>query len=200
MCRLSHHAARGTFALLIALLFSASSAAGAQEPEPRPPAPNVAPESPVQPSGHPASASTPRTTVITGPTAARVHPTRNRGAKHGAWPNKPLLITGATVFGAAYLPAVVGGALSDADGRKDLYIPIAGPWMMLRHGAEETRGVKALLVLDGVAQGLGALMLVSSLFVPERATQRWYLIGANQTLLAPSRVGSGYGLGAHARF
>jgi hypothetical protein len=117
-----------------------------------------------------------------------------------AWPNKALLATGATVFAAAYLPAIMGGALSDADRRKDLYIPIAGPWLMLTRGEEETRGVKTLLVLDGVAQGLGALMLVSSLFVPERATKHWYLIGANQTLLAPSRVGSGYGLGAHSRF
>jgi hypothetical protein len=138
--------------------------------------------------------------VITGPTAASVQPTLRTETNRMAWPNKPLLATGATVFGVAYLPAIVGGALSDADRRKDLYIPIAGPWLMLTRGEEETRGVKTLLVLDGVAQGLGVLMLVSSLFVPERATKQWYLIGANHTLLAPSRVGSGYGLGAHSRF
>jgi hypothetical protein len=200
MCSLSQHAARGTLALVTGLLLSAGSAAHAQEPEPRPPVPNLAPESPVAPSGHPASASTPRATVITGPTAASVQPTLRTENNRMAWPNKALLATGATVFGVAYLPAIVGGALSDADRRKDLYVPIAGPWLMLTRGEQETRGVKALLVLDGVAQSLGALMLMSSLFVPERATKSWYLIGANRTLLAPARVGSGYGLGAHSRF
>ena len=116
------------------------------------------------------------------------------------WPNVPLLSTGATVFGVSYLPAVVGGALTDAEGRKDLYIPVAGPWMMFSKDPEESKGDKALLVADGVAQGVGALMLLTSFFIPEKTTRHWYLIGESDTRLAPTRIGSGYGMGASGRF
>jgi hypothetical protein len=126
-------------------------------------------------------------------------PTFQTETRAKVWPNRPLLATGATVFGLSYLPAVVGGAVSDADHRKDLYIPVAGPWMMLARGEDESGGEKTLLIVDGVAQGLGALMLFASTFIPERKTRHWYLIGSN-TLIAPTRVATGYGMGATGRF
>lgn len=118
------------------------------------------------------------------------------------WPNVPLLATGATVFGVSYIPAVVGGALAkDAEDRKDLYIPVAGPFMMLTQGPEEERVYKALLITDGVVQGVGALMMLTSFFVPETKTKHWYLIGENDLRLAPTRVGyTAYGVGATGRF
>jgi hypothetical protein len=72
--------------------------------------------------------------------------------------------------------------------------------MMLTKGEDEKGGYKALLVADGIAQGLGALMLVSSFFIPEKKTSHWYLIGSNDLRVAPSNVGTGYGLGAMGRF
>lgn len=116
------------------------------------------------------------------------------------WPNVPLMATGATTFGLSYIPAVLGGALSDADHRTDLYIPVAGPWMMFANGADLDGGEKTLLAVDGAVQGLGALMLFSSFFIPEKKTEHWYLIGSNELRIAPSYVGTGYGMGAAGRF
>ena len=119
------------------------------------------------------------------------------------YPNRPLLATGTTVFGLSYLPSVIGAAAADGDNDNtdDLYIPVAGPWMMLARGPEEEGWEKTLLVLSGVGQGLGALMLVSSFFIPQRVTERWYLIGSKGNVrVAPTRVATGYGLGAAGRF
>jgi hypothetical protein len=132
--------------------------------------------------------------------ASTNEPTLETETERMAWPNRPLLATGATLFGLSYLPAVIGGALSDAEDKEDLYIPVAGPWMMLTQGADESRGEKALLVTNGVAQGVGALMLLSSFFIPERRTEHWYLLGSNDLRLTPARVGTGYGMGALGRF
>jgi hypothetical protein len=116
------------------------------------------------------------------------------------WPNVPLLATGATVLGAAYLPAIVGGIVSKR-GDDKLYIPVAGPWLTLAKGPDESKGEKALLITDGIAQGIGALMLLASFVVPEKSTRHWYLIGSNDLQLSPARVGyAGYGMGASGRF
>lgn len=193
--------ARLALALIGAVLVSVAPRVRAEEPsDPAPTAPPNAPEAPVAPPGHPAAATAPVPPLLPTATAASGEPTFTTETRRSVWPNTPLLATGATVFGVAYLPAVLGGALSEADGRKDLYIPVAGPWMMMTRGADENRGEKTLLALDGVAQGLGALMLLSSFFIPERATHHWYLIGSNDAFVAPSRVGSGYGMGARGRF
>jgi hypothetical protein len=116
------------------------------------------------------------------------------------WPNVPLLATGSVFFLGSYLPAVVVAAARDTDNDNDLYLPIAGPWMMFANGPEESGGYKALLVIDGVTQGLGALMLLTSFMIPERVTEHWYLLGENDLRLTPSRVGTGYGMGAVGRF
>jgi hypothetical protein len=115
------------------------------------------------------------------------------------WPNVPLLATGTTVLAASYVPAVVGAAISDR-GDDKLYIPVAGPWLTLAQGPSETRGEKALLGVDGALQGLGALMLVSSFFIPEKTTKSWYLIGSNDFRVAPAGGRNGYGLAAAGRF
>lgn len=134
------------------------------------------------------------------PSSSTSEPTFETETSRMTWPNVPLLATGASVFGLSYLPAVVAGALSDADGKDDLYIPLAGPWLMLTKGEDEKGGYKALLVADGITQGLGALMLFSSFFIPEKTTSHWYLIGSNDLRVAPSNVGTGYGMGAMGRF
>lgn len=180
---------RGTAALITGALLSMTCAVHA---EPEDPAPNAPPNA--EPYVASSAAGDPMTS------SSNSEPTFTTETSKSVWPNKPLLVTGATVFSVAYLPALAGAAFSDADRHKDLYIPVAGPWMMLAKGAEESKGNKTLLIIDGVAQGFGALMLVSSLFIPERKTKHWYLIGANETMLVPSRVATGYGLGASGRF
>jgi hypothetical protein len=197
---LSKPSARTLAVFLTGTLLNLTPFVRADEPEPpAPSAPPNAPEASVAPAGQPAAVAV--APPITPSSSAIVEPTFTTETHHSVWPNKPLLATGATVFGLAYLPAVAGAAFSDADGRKHLYIPVAGPFLMYTRGEEETGGAKALLLIDGIAQSVGALMLLSSLFVPERATKHWYLIGANRnTMLAPTRIASGVGLAASGRF
>ena len=112
-------------------------------------------------------------------------------------PNRPLLSTGAVLLASGYAPAAIGGALSAREEDEKLYIPVAGPWMTLAQGERETAGERTLLVIDGAVQSLGALAMLSSLFIPERHTENWYLIGANQRVRLTT---AGLGLGAIGRF
>lgn len=128
-------------------------------------------------------------------------PRLNTEIEHQRFPNVPLLATGSVLLGASYLPAVVGAAISDRDGDDNLYIPVAGPWMAYARGAEEKPGYKALLVANGVAQGLGGLMMLTSLMIPEERTRTWRLIGQNDDFrLAPQVAWNSVGLGASGRF
>jgi hypothetical protein len=123
--------------------------------------------------------------------------------------NRPLMVTGVVLLGGTYGASAIDAALSSRDADKNnLYYPIVGPWMdyanrggcpVVGSCAGET-GNKALLILDGIGQGLGAIGIITSLFVPEKATRNWYLIGSSGLHAAPSRVGTGYGLGAGGVF
>lgn len=116
-------------------------------------------------------------------------------------PNRPLLATGSTLLLGSYVPAVIGAAVSDRSGDDKMYIPVAGPWLTLKEGHSETAGQKTLLVVDGAVQGLGALMMLGSLMIPERVTHDWHLFGRNERLqLGPQYSRTGFGLGANGRF
>lgn len=115
-------------------------------------------------------------------------------------PNRPLLGASSVLFVGSYLPTIIYQA---ADDRNDnLYIPIAGPWMDIADKSQDTAS-KTLLAMSGVAQGLGALGIVSSFFVPERRTRRWHLLGGRTRqafTVAPTMARGTYGLGAMGRF
>jgi hypothetical protein len=113
------------------------------------------------------------------------------------FPNRALLSTGAVLLVGGYVPAVIGGALSSREEDEDLYIPVAGPWMTLKRGEEESGGEKTMLVLDGALQGVGALAVLTSFMIPERTTKNWYLIGSNEPVRLTTH---GLGLGAVGRF
>ncbi|MGH7435737.1 MAG: hypothetical protein ACRENE_08685 [Polyangiaceae bacterium] len=77
---------------------------------------------------------------------------------------------------------------------------MVGPWLDyanrgcdVRPCGDETAN-KTLLILDGIGQGLGALAIVTSFFVPEKSSRHWYLIGDSRFHAAPTTVGTGYGL------
>ena len=128
-------------------------------------------------------------------------PTFNNETTHRRVPNVPLLATGAVVLAGSYLPAVVGGAISDRRGDDNLYIPVAGPFLALTRGEDESAGYRTLFIVDGIAQGLGGLGMLLSFLIPEKVTERWYLIGQNDSVrIAPGRVATGYGLSANGRF
>jgi hypothetical protein len=115
-------------------------------------------------------------------------------------------VTGLVVLGGSYGASAIGAAISDRDYHDKLYYPVAGPWMALddrdcnadpcpRKTLETT-----LLIGSGIVQGLGALSLVMSLFIPEKTTQEWYLIGNEHLTVAPMADGSRLGAGAFGRF
>lgn len=114
------------------------------------------------------------------------------------FPNRPLVITGSAVLVSAYVPAVIAGAVSDDISNK-AYYPVAGPWMEIAQESN-TETWTALLAIDGVFQGLGALALVSGFVIPERKTRNWYLIGDNRLMVTPRMTHRSVGVGAFARF
>jgi len=124
-----------------------------------------------------------------------------------SWVNRPLLVTSAILLVGSYVPMAAVAYTSDrpAD-QTNLYYPVVGPWMNLADRQCDIRACnneglnKAMLILDGVGQGLGALGVVTSFFLPNKATANWYLIGDEKTHAGPTRVGTGYGFGAAGHF
>jgi hypothetical protein len=106
-------------------------------------------------------------------------------------PNTPLLVTGLVLLGGTYGASVVAGALSDRDSDRKLYYPVVGPWMSLSERDctadpcnNKTLGT-VLLVGSGALQGLGAVSMLMSLVIPRKTTHQWYLIGNEDTFVAP---------------
>src|ERR1044071_10405990 len=89
-------------------------------------------------------------------------------------PNRKLLSSGVWTLGLSYTPALVVAIKSERRGDDYLYYPVVGPWLDLAHRKCATCGDdslnQALLVTDGVFQGIGALSIVGSLLLPERPT------------------------------
>lgn len=91
----------------------------------------------------------------------------------GTLPNRFLLRSGMFTLGAAYVPALVVAVESERSEDKHLYAPVVGPWFDLAARGQcsgdcsgETLD-KALLVTDGVFQGLGALQIIGAFVLPE---------------------------------
>jgi hypothetical protein len=94
------------------------------------------------------------------------------------WPNNALLGRGLFVLLASYAPSVIVAVVNDNSYDKHLYIPVLGPWLDLADrpgcgGSGQTScgtetAYKALLIVVGAFQGLGALATVTGLALPER--------------------------------
>jgi hypothetical protein len=125
------------------------------------------------------------------------------------WVNRPLLLTSTILLVGTYLPVAIVGMTSDRSrDQTNLFIPVVGPWLNYANRECDVKACthetanKTLLVLDGIGQGIGALGIVTSFFLPNKTTRHWYLIGSERSVIAaPARVGiAGYGLGAVGRF
>jgi hypothetical protein len=131
------------------------------------------------------------------------------------WPNNALLSEGFFAFLGAYVPSVIVAVVNDNSYDKRLYIPIAGPWVDLasRPGCggigqstcgSET-GYKALLIVAGAVQALGALAIVAGLALPERRITPPPAKAEKPTVhVQPAELGlagrGGYGLAAFGTF
>jgi hypothetical protein len=110
-----------------------------------------------------------------------------------------LVESGSVLFAFAYAPAVVVGVSSGLGADRALLVPVVGPWIDLtqRPGCKPVASchsedsAKALVVVDGIVQAIGALTALGGLVVrtPE-ATVR----------VAPAQVGAGYGVVALGTF
>jgi len=124
-----------------------------------------------------------------------------------------LVIAGSIVTGVPYAFSVtgaVGANFEDSSGF--LLIPVLGPWLMLASGGAndedcstatgyycsgDQSGLRAILVLDGLAQAAGATMFIAGIAMPRKR-----LVRSDVTIgMAPASFGRGsYGLGAFGSF
>lgn len=108
------------------------------------------------------SAASAQQTVVVQATA----PARSDSGGGYAGPNWWLMSSGLTVFGLSYMASVIVAGTSSRDSDKSLYVPLAGPWMAMANCCEGDRGRSTLLAFDGIFQGVGAIAIVSSFFMP----------------------------------
>ncbi len=126
-------------------------------------------------------------------------------------PNAPMLVTGTVLLGGTYAASAIGAWQSERSDDQKLYYPVVGPWLNLANRDCTGRTCdnedlnKALLIADGVGQGVGALLMVSSLFVPNG--KRFLMFSAKNEpsrphfTVTPSRLGfAAYGMAAVGTF
>lgn len=150
--------------------------------------------------------------IVPGPTEQGVdsslapEPVIDAESSTKALPNRPLLITGALLFGASYGASAIVAATSNRTADDKLYYPVAGPWMDLNRRNCDVEACsnktldRVLLIGDGIVQGVGALGVLLSLVVPEKTTHHWYLIGNEKLMVFPQLGHSMLGLGATSSF
>lgn len=120
-------------------------------------------------------------------------------------PNRALLSTGIGMFVVSYGASVVAAAVSSTDADKNLFVPVAGPWMDLsdRDGSGQSLS-KALVVTSGVVQGAGVLLALSSLIIPETTSTKSRRVTAEasdaEVRVTPLSFHAGAGVGAIGRF
>jgi hypothetical protein len=143
----------------------------------------------------------PQTNIVAAPAA------RETAVRGG--PNAMLLTNGLFTFGIPYGISVVVAAESSRDGDKNLFVPVAGPWIAYASegtcpanelSCGRTTGTKVLLAADGILQAIGAVELVAAFLVPETRTVA-SSAREPRVMVAPSRVGpNGYGFAAAGTF
>jgi hypothetical protein len=114
-------------------------------------------------------------------------------------PVRSMVIAGAVTFGSTYVVSLLTSATilaADSHSGKPLaplFVPIAGPFITI--GTAKSDGAGTLwLVLDGVAQTAGAVMLIYGLVAEEKYLQRQPMTFAEQLkkpelLVGPTSMG-----------
>jgi hypothetical protein len=118
-------------------------------------------------------------------------------------PNTSLLSSGVLTLGIPYAASVFVGVQSSNSADRNLLIPVAGPWIDLarRQGGAGDVGEttnKALLVGNGIIQGLGALQIAGALIFPETRVVRTRAL--ELTIVPASVGGTSPGVAAFGRF
>jgi hypothetical protein len=100
-----------------------------------------------------------------------------------------LLITGAAIFGSMYMMSVLAGGTDSS--LTPLYVPVLGPFLQIATGHDD--GANGLLMLDGLGQAAGAVMLLIGATTTKTVLVRNDLA---EVRIAPTvtKTGSGIGL------
>ncbi len=103
-------------------------------------------------------------------------------------PNTAAIVTGASLFGTAYVVSVLPTIGADVSGNHAfdaMYVPVVGPFITAARsfatanqstgyfgswGQSFANGVGAIFVLDGITQVAGVVTLVAGLATPRRIT------------------------------
>jgi hypothetical protein len=133
-----------------------------------------------------------------------------------AGPNRGLLGTGLVMFGLPYAASVAVAATSERPADRDLFIPVAGPWMDISNrrtcagttfDCDQESFYKAILAANGVLQAVGALAIVGSVLFPEVRPKSPPPANSltpardKAVMISPYYTGNGsYGLSAIGRF
>jgi hypothetical protein len=119
-------------------------------------------------------------------------------------PNKAILITGASLLASTYVTTAAFAGANGPVADRDLFIPIIGPWINLKDRTPATRANNErdafLIAGSGVLQGMGALMMVTSIFIPEKVPAARIQAGNVNMVVTPQASAGGGGFGAIGTF
>lgn len=126
-------------------------------------------------------------------------------------PNSSLFGRGVFAFSGSYVPSVIVAVVNDNSYDKRLYVPLLGPWLDLADrpgcgGVGQTScsseaAFKALLIVAGAVQGVGALCIVLGATLPERKVAAPPKAAKPTLHVLPAQVSrDGYGMTAFGTF
>ncbi|HVH46950.1 MAG TPA: hypothetical protein VM925_31620 [Labilithrix sp.] len=163
--------------------------------------------SPTTPTPAPQTTSTTTITsaeAMPAPVALAPPPARETiTLKQSVRPNRGLLYTGGAMLIGSYATTAAMTAtrdIRDGNGDQSLFIPVAGPWLHLANSSETPLNT-ALIAGSGVAQGVGTVLGMLSLIVPERIPAATIQAGGVKMQLTATSYGRGSaGIGAVGQF
>ncbi len=117
-------------------------------------------------------------------------------------PNRFFLYTGGAALVGTYTTTAVIAANNGSIKDHDLYLPIVGPWINLasRDSATTSTGDTILILGSGILQGVGAGMVVASLFIPEKYATATIAAGPVKVNVSPTAGAGSGGVGAFGTF
>jgi hypothetical protein len=121
-------------------------------------------------------------------------------------PNGDLIASGIFTFGLPYTASVIVATGSERHADNYLYAPVAGPWLDLANRGEcpqsascgNETAYRALLIADGVLQGVGVLQVLAGFFFP--VTRSVTTVDSVEVHIVPRFGRDGYGLTAVGTF
>jgi hypothetical protein len=123
-------------------------------------------------------------------------------------PNGELIATGVFTFGLPYTTSLIVAAQSNRPADNYLYAPVAGPWLDLANRGEcpsssacgNETAYRALLIANGVLQGVGVLQVLSGFLFPVTRSVTTVEAAGVQVKIVPQMGRDGYGLTAMGTF